>query len=125
MKADVIADGGLKELNLLDPQVTVRVAQAFATHSWVKTVRRVRKHHPARIQVDLEYRRPAAMVEVDLAGEKGLLPVDETGVLLPPSDFSPDQAKEYPRIGIGHTTPAGPVGSSPPCCCTARRPASG
>jgi hypothetical protein len=111
VKADVLRDGALKDLNLLDPQLTLRVAQAFGTHSWVKEVRRVSKQHPGRVLVELEYRRPAAMVEVAMEKQSGLLPVDDEGVLLPP-DFTEQEAIAYPRVGVGSSMPVSQVGTS-------------
>lgn len=119
VKAEVIRDGSLTNLDLLDPQVTVRIAQAFATHSWVAEVRRVSKHHPAKVVVEVVYRKPVAMVEVEMeveingkrVKERGLLPVDVGGVLLPTEDFSPNEAREYARVSAGGKAPAGPVGT--------------
>lgn len=112
VKHDVLREGNLSTLSLLDPQVTVKVAREFGLHSWVAEVRRVRKEYPSRIVVDLEYRRPVAMVEVMTNGQRGLLPVDAKGVLLPPQDFSAEQTREYLRISVGETLPAGSAGTS-------------
>jgi hypothetical protein len=74
----------------------------------VARVERVIKHYPSHVTVDLVYRRPAAMVEVP----GGLFPVDDQAVLLPSDDFSPADARQYPRIaGIG-SQPLGPVGTA-------------
>lgn len=112
VKADVVRDGGLTRLALLDKELTIKVAQAFSGHHWVEKVLRVSKHHPPRLVVELVYRRPVGMVEVVLQSQPGLLPVDASGVLLPPSDFSADQAHEYLRIAVPDTTPAGAVGTA-------------
>jgi len=113
VKAEVVRDAGLIKLNLLSPQVTVQIAQAFATHSWVAEVRRVSKHYPSKVVVELVYRKPAAMVEVCMQDKPGLLPVDGHGVLLPPEDFTPKEAnEEFPRISVGNSVPAGPVGTA-------------
>jgi hypothetical protein len=47
------------------------------------------------------------MVEV----HDGLLPVDAGGVLLPPEDFTPEQALGYPRISGLAGSPLGPIGT--------------
>jgi cell division septal protein FtsQ len=112
VKAEVIRDGSLTELSLLDKQLTVKVAQAFTMHNWVERVTRVSKHHPARVVVDLVYRKPVAMVEVVLNGQPGLLPVDINGVLLPPEDFTATQTRDYLRVAAEHTTPVGQVGTA-------------
>ncbi len=111
VRAEAIRDGGLSDLSILDRELTVRIARAFSVHTWVEAVRRVRKEHPARVVVDLVYRRPVAMVEVTMNGSPGLLPVDVNGVLLPPADFSAEQARDYLRVSLADATPAGPIGT--------------
>lgn len=109
LKAEVMRDASLeRSLSLLDEDLTKRLANAFSLHPWVAKVVRVSKHHPARVEVQLIYRQPVAMVEVS----GGLLPVDEAGVLLPSADFSPAQAKQYPRISRVESHPSGPVGTN-------------
>jgi len=108
VRAEVIRDASFEgPLSLLDPQLTVRIASAFAAHPWVARVHRVSKKYPSGVEVLLEYRRPAAMVEVS----GGALPVDNEGVLLPPSDFTTEDAERYPRISAIRTSPAGNVGT--------------
>ena len=111
VRAETIRDGGLTGLSILDRDLTVKIARAFSLHTWVEDVRRVRKEHPARVIVELVYRRPVAMVEVTMNDRPGLLPVDTNGVLLPPGDFSAEQARDYLRISLPDATPTGPVGT--------------
>lgn len=111
VRAETIRDGGLTGLSILDRDLTVKIARAFSLHTWVEDVRRVRKEHPARVMVELVYRRPVAMVEVTMNDRPGLLPVDVHGVLLPPGDFSAEQARDYLRISLPDATPTGPVGT--------------
>ena len=113
VKADVFREAGWKEQppSILDGELTVKIAQAFELHTWVAQVTRVRKKHPARVEVELSYRRPIAMVEVDYQGQAGLLPVDAEGVLLPPDAFSADQARSFPRVAADYSSPGGPVGT--------------
>lgn len=109
LKAEVMRDASVeRSLSLLDNDLTKRLANAFSLHPWVARVDRVSKHHPARVEVQLVYRRPVAMVEVS----GGLLPVDEHGILLPSADFSPAEAKRYPRIARIESHPSGPVGTN-------------
>jgi hypothetical protein len=109
LKAEVLRDASLDgPLSLLDPELTVRVAHAFALHPWVAKVQRVSKRSPAGVTVELVYRRPVAMVEVP---GPSLLPVDGEGVLLPTADFSPTEALRYLRIAEITTSPQGPVGT--------------
>ena len=108
IRAEVFRDASLDgPLSILDDDLVSRIAQAFSLHPWVAKVRRVTKHHPALVRVELEYRRPVCMVQV--AG--GLLPVDTEGVVLPSGDFSPVEAARYPRLTGTDTVPLGPVGT--------------
>jgi hypothetical protein len=111
VKDEVFRDGNLATLSLLDPQVTLKVAREFALHCWVSHVRRVRKDYSGRVIVELDYRRPVAMVEVTTNGQRGLLPVDAAGVLLPPQDFTPEQTRDFLRIAVGDTLPVGSPGT--------------
>jgi hypothetical protein len=108
VKTEVLRDASLDgKLSLLDDDLTKRLSSAFSLHPWVAKVHRVSKHHPSRVEVDLTYRQPVAMVEVT----GGLLPIDGEGVLLPSEDFSPNEAKKYPRVARIESLPAGSVGS--------------
>jgi hypothetical protein len=119
-------------VSLLDDRLAERIAKSFSLHPWIKRVIRVEKRFPAQVLVEVEFRRPVCMVEVPLTGDEladpedptfapgdvrtkaagGLYPVDEHGVLLPTPDFSPAQARRYPRLSDIHTLPMGPVGAS-------------
>jgi hypothetical protein len=112
IKSDVIRLGSLEQVSLLEVDTSRRVAQAFALHPWVHHVQRVSKHYPASITVDVTYRRPVGVVEVERGDQPGLLPIDRDGILLPPEDFSVAQVKSLPRIAVGKTFPAGSVGTA-------------
>ena len=58
---------------------------------------------------------------VEVSG--GLLPVDGDGVLLPSDDFSPAEARKYPRLAEVKTVPIGPQGHSLGRCPRDRRSA--
>lgn len=98
-----------KSRSILDDQLVERVRAVFTLEPWVAKVRSVQKSHPPKLKVDLEYRRPACMVEVP----GGLFPVDSQGILLPhaPHDFSPLEANAYPRLAGIDTLPSGAVGT--------------
>jgi len=96
-------------LSVLDDHLVKRIADSFALHPWVAEVHRVTKLAGARVQVDLSYRQPVAMVEVPSG--TGVLPVDVGGAWLPSVDFSPVEASRYPRIVGIQTMPVGPVGT--------------
>ena len=72
-------------LSLVDGELTVQMASAFAAHPWVAHVERVSKRFPAGLEVVLAYRRRWRMVEVD--GGTAALPVDVDGVVLPIAGF--------------------------------------
>lgn len=108
VRAEVLEQANFDgKLSLLDPELTLRLASAFATHPWVAHVERVSKRFPAGVEVVLSYRKPVAMVEV----RGGALPVDFEGVVLPSGDFTAEEAEHYPRIDEIHTAPGGEVGS--------------
>ena len=114
VKAEVIRDAQLERLQILDAKLTEKINRAFALHTWVARVHRVRKEYPARVIVDLEYRSPVAMVEVEATDGPGLLFVDRDSVLLPSDDFASKQTQNYLRIQVqsSPTTPAGPYGTA-------------
>jgi hypothetical protein len=112
VKEDVIRDGQLTELQLLDPHLAEKISRAFTLHSWVAKVVEVRKEYPAKLTVTVEYRQPVAMVEVAAATGPGLLFVDADGILLPSDDFAIRQTKDFLRIQAPHATPAGVYGTT-------------
>jgi hypothetical protein len=95
-------------LSIMDDQLAERIANAFSLSPWVAKVVRVTKHSPARVKVELLYRRPVCMV----AAPNELLPVDAYGVLLPygNDDFSAVEKSRYPRLMGIETAPLGTVG---------------
>jgi hypothetical protein len=93
-------------VSLLDDDLTEKLAKAFASHPWVAEVVSVRKSFPPRVQVQLKYRRPVAMV----ATAGGMYPIDAAAVLLPPEDFSMADTKRYPLLRGVQTKPQGPAG---------------
>ncbi len=108
IRAEVFRDASLDDpLSIMDEGLAERLANAFSLHAWISKVRRVSKHYPARVTVELAYRRPVCMVQVT----GGLLPVDVEGVLLPSADFSPIEAGRYPRLVGVDTVPIGPAGT--------------
>lgn len=120
IRRDVVREavnlGDLHQLSLLDPQLAEKTSRAFLLCSWVKEVNRVEKRYPAKVRVDVTYRKPVAMVEGvdDQMEEEGVpyFPVDESGVLLPTSDFSKIDLGHYPRICIPNVSLQGPAGAS-------------
>lgn len=93
-------------LSLLDPDLAERFAGALALHPWVRSVKRVSKSYPGRIIAEVEYRRPVLLVET----RTGLLPVDENAVLLPASDLTADDHRNYLRLAAIESQPLGAMG---------------
>lgn len=112
IKRDVVQIGSLESLSLLERSTVQRVSEACSLHPWVSEVRRVAKHYPASIRVEVDYRKPVAMVEVEHNNRPHLLPIDRLGVVLPPEEFSSAQVMALPRIAVGNTFPAGAVGTA-------------
>ncbi len=95
IRRDVFRDASMDgALSIMDDDLVDRLRSGFALNPWVAKVISVRKHHPARVKVDLVYRRPVCVVAI---GEERL-PVDAQGVLLPGGDLSPVEAARYPRL---------------------------
>ena len=91
--------------SLLQDSIVTDLAIAFAGHPWVAEVQSVTKR-PGGVVVRLVYRRPTLMVQTS----RGVYPIDDTGVLLPPTDFSAADAKTFPRLEGVRSTPQGPAG---------------
>ncbi len=96
-----------EKFSLLDDHLAHDIAEAFQLHPWVERVVSVHTSIPAAVRVHLEYRRPAAMIQV----AQGMYPIDAQGVLLPPADFSVSDARLYPRVVNVRSTPQGPAGT--------------
>lgn len=98
VKAEVLRDANLEgNLSLLDEDLARRVREAFEFHPWVQSARAT-KIYPARIRVEIVYRKPVAMVQVEHANRVGLVPLDALGVRLPAEDLSPLEKRRYPRL---------------------------
>lgn len=95
-----------EKVSLLDQGLVLKIADAFQKHPWVQKVVSVQKTNT--VEVEVLFRKPAAMVEV----KQALFPVDNEGVLLPPEDFSVSDARRYPVITGILSIPAGPAGTS-------------
>ncbi len=102
----VIKQGNLPEnISLLNGEIVKEVALAFRKHPWIKNVRRVRKK-TGTITVEVEYRKPVALVQL----KDGYYPIDSTGILLPPADFTMKDTQNFPVIQGISSVPQGPAG---------------
>lgn len=107
--SDVINKADLPEtVSVLEEKLTERIHHSFSQHPWVKNVKQVRIESPPSIQVELEFRRPVAMVST----KSGYYPVDRDGILLPPGDFTIDQVSQYPLLTGVQSLPQGPAGEN-------------
>ncbi len=105
----VFEQAGLpRPLFLQDPTLCERIAAAFHTHPWIEKVVSVRKAWPARIHVEVLYRRPVAMVR----GVDGFYPIDSQGTLLPGRDFAAADVDRYPIIDNVTSVPLGRLGEA-------------
>jgi hypothetical protein len=112
VKAEVLRDASLdRPLSILDDGLVRRIYEAFPLHPWIARVERVSKRYPARVIVEVAYRRPICMVEVHIDKlARGVHPVDVESVLLPTADFSSVDAARFPLLR-GIDTQPGPAGA--------------
>ncbi len=107
LRLDALREAGARGgLSILDPptELQQRLADALRFHPWVREVSRIRKAPPARVVVELEYRRPAAAVRWGPTGSELLL-IDDEGVRLPERDLSEIDRRRLPRILVGGHKP--------------------
>lgn len=113
---NVYRDTAMEGLSLLDSQATAKIASAFSMNPWIKRVVSVRKLPGGKIDLQVVYRRPVAMVLVekpdpDAAGRSFFFPVDEDGVLLPTGEFARAEIKQFIHIVVPGVYATGQVGS--------------
>jgi hypothetical protein len=90
-----------RRISLMDPNITRELHDACALNPWVERVHTVHKTFPPRVTIELDYRRPMALVCI----ESGEFHVDESGILLPqPRQILTDLAS-FPRIEGIRTAP--------------------
>ena len=88
-------------ISLMDPNITRELHDACSLNPWVERVHSVRKTFPPRVTIELDYRRPLALVCID----SGEFPVDESGVVLPQPRQLLTDSESYPRIEGIRTAP--------------------
>lgn len=109
VREQVVQSAGLAgRLSILDPDFTSTIKSAFELHPWVERVERIEKSFPPAAFVELTYRRPVAVVDLPVNGERQLLPVDAHGIHLPAADVPLIRRSYLPRItGIVGQPPTG------------------
>jgi len=60
--AEVFQGADLGRLSVLDRQMSASVFNAFRTHPWIRKVFRVQKISGCQVEVNVEYRKPLAMI---------------------------------------------------------------
>lgn len=115
IRAEVIRNAGLdQQLSVLDDAFMNVVQDGFVLHPWIRSVERITKQLPAGVHVDVEFRKPVAVVE--MASEEGMLlvPLDEQAVVLPIGDVPEIRKRYMPRIqNIVDRPPVGQKWDSP------------
>lgn len=92
---------------LYDDELVERIAQAFTIHPWVAEVLRVEKLYPARVEVEVRFRQPAALVDTT----SGLYAVDYSGVVLPGERLASGQDGALPTVVGVFAPPDGSAGT--------------
>ncbi len=91
LESELQHDHGLppKPLSIFTPEVERALAERYAANPWVAGVEAVRRVYPGQIEIELELRRPAALI---VLGDGQAVPIDKMGVRLP------DLPLEDPRL---------------------------
>ena len=109
---DTLNSSGLNKTgSLLDKTLPQKLAETFAAYPWVEKVEQVVLRYPSGADVKLSYRTPTALVELP---QRGVVPVDHNGVLLPMeylSDSTADRLREHLIIQGIQSTPPGFAGA--------------
>jgi hypothetical protein len=110
IKADLLEEvralGALPAvLDTSDPQLASQLYHAFAMHPWISSVRSVQVRGRASVRLDVEYRKPVALVRT----AAGLQPIDANGVLLPLASFA--EPESYLVVEGVAGEPSGPAGT--------------
>lgn len=106
IRREVLEDPRLaRPLSILDDDLVERLATAFEFHPWVEKVDRVVKQFGPRIRVDLVYRRPVLIVQVDEGPDRDEMPVDRRGVRLPDLRLPTAELAAFPRTSSHAVVP--------------------
>ena len=105
VKLEAFRDGGLLgdttgggSLSILDTpdRLEQRVTTALAFHPWIRSVGKITKSPPNRLQIEVEYRQPLAAVYNGSA----FSPIDHDAMLLPVGDLTRSEVGLLPRIDL-------------------------
>lgn len=98
----------LSEMSIFEPRLPALVARALNNSPWVLRVNKVERLLPNELQLQLEFRRPAGIVQVG----NSLFLVDAQGYWLP-SRFFKWPYKERPPVIVGRNIDAWPRKGEP------------
>ncbi|MEM8943975.1 MAG: hypothetical protein AAGD11_02245 [Planctomycetota bacterium] len=97
---DAVRNAGIAgRVSVLDDAFAQVIEDAFVLHPWIESVTQITKRYPAGVHVDVNYRRPVAVVELVNQNVVQLVPIDRYGVHLPPLDVPNIRKRHLPRIG--------------------------
>lgn len=110
LKAEIYRQNRLSQLSLLEPAATATIAHAFEANLCIRSANHVRKLSSGKVQIDVTYRQPVAMVLYEPAQsaldpnktKKGFYAIDDEGVVLPRAEFTQDQVHDYFVIFAQH-----------------------
>jgi len=106
---DVLRSSGLNQTgSLLDKALPQKLAEAFAAYPWIERVEQVVLRYPSGANVELVYRTPVALVQVP---QRGVMPVDRNGIVLPPQYLSEANSDWKSKHWIVHGIQSLPLGS--------------
>ncbi|QDU82007.1 hypothetical protein Pla110_37590 [Polystyrenella longa] len=94
--------------NVLEPELARTISTWFEKEPWVKSVEAVRIGYPPSASVELTFREPVAVVEL----EGKLHPIDVDSVILPSEDFAPATLERFPVLHPSKVPPPLYVGSA-------------
>lgn len=96
-------------LSVIDAQQAVaRIAEAFRHEPWVRKVDKVELQPPNRARVELQWRRPLAVVAVESPAGVSLTPIDAESVRVPTAGLKDGELRRMPRItGVRGAPPTG------------------
>ena len=98
-------------VSIMDDDLVERVTAAFEQNAWVAKVHKVGKEYPATVKVELDYRRPVLMVQIDAQASQVYYAVDAEGISLPTQGcFTPVELAKYPRLVGVERAPATGMG---------------
>jgi hypothetical protein len=98
IRTQVLRNAMLEEsLSMLDKKLPQRIADAFEFHPWVASAK-VTLQYPARVRVELTYRRPVAQLSIENRNSEEQVVLDPTGIRLPETDLTAKEIAALPVV---------------------------